>query len=451
MIVKGWCLHACIFTAVLCLPQCWGRCEHLSYVDGGSPGYPMIYNQSMQGLGSVFLPEDDYRVWVNATVIDLSYNAISNVQDGDFTPCQELRYLNLSNNVITSFHQRNLYLIELNLANNHIASAVWPDVKFTGSENTIETLILSGNTNLSNPFTSWTADICNLYLSDTQVSILGHPSGSGTLFYLEVLDITWAALLSLGHSSQLIANCKMLKLDGNDIGSSLVYNYGNFDGMRSLAILGLSDVGLDEFPGEQLVTINETVLELDLSWNHITQLLRPDLKYLKLTYLDLSWNPLKSAPEFYWIRDTIEVMLLSHINLTQVPVGWKHLSRLTAVDLSHNPITTYADFRTANRQIEELDTSGIEYDSLDEMLLQGFVNLKHWRTTFRGQSITNIVALSSLKRIEFIDSSIESINGSAIFDQLPQVELFLLENTKVGCFSHVSIEHQVDIYHIGLH
>ena len=314
-------------------------------------------------------------------LIDLVKHGIA----GLLSPGSPLKVLDLSGNRLTVLPPAigRLRLVRLDLSDNRLAALpralgrlrppAW-FAYFHGGERQL-TLDLSGNrlTDLP-PEIGWIAHLVQLDLSDNQLTDL--PEALFLLDRLQGLNLSGNQLGTVPPVIGDLATLETLGLGDNQL-TTLPPELGL---LPQLVSLDLSGNRLTSLPPE--LAQASRLRHLDLSGNRLPGLPEGLGQLSQLDSLDLSGNHLTVAPPVL-AQLRLEVLNLSHNQLTDLHLDRGHLKNLRQLDLSHNQLTDPALLAQSLRLLGQLDLSYNQLTDLpldlDQLLFLKQLDLSHNR------------------------------------------------------------------------
>ncbi|XP_015590280.1 protein artichoke [Cephus cinctus] len=362
--------------------------NELSYMEDGALsglGRLLFFNISHNDLTR--FNSDVFKGAYNLLQLDLSANFLQDFPTDALRHLEDLKFLNISNNLITGIERANLAsmteLQVLDLSRNNIArlgvntfSSLSSLIRLDLSLNALRTIEESSFEGLTN--LKW------LSLQDNNILLIP-TSALARLPSLAHLHIEFNRIAAL--SSDLIRSAAptlvTLGLTRNLIREIPSRLFFNFERLTSIKLCGnmLSSISQNTFTG-----LEDTLLNLDLSYNRLTavtelplrnllllnlagnQLKRvspetfkflPNLQYLNLSNnplyggfppifpsslitLDISYTGLKILPSVLFLNlESLEKISLAGNHLQEIVDGtFQHLYNLSSIDLSYNAIET---------------------------------------------------------------------------------------------------------------
>ena len=271
--------------------------------------------------------------------LDLAYESIAALAEGDFAGLTSLETLLLNNNALTSLAANTFAgltsLETLNLNNNALTSL---DANAFAGLAALTELDLSSNALTSldaNTFAGLTA-LTDLYLSYNYLTSLPAGVFDGPTL-LSVLALNNNDLTSLAANTFAgLTALTTLNLNTNDL-TSLPANA--FEGLTALKALDVRDNDLTSLDANAFIGLT-ALTNLDLRQNELSEL--PAGVFAEptgLTYLGLSFNELSALPAGVFDQLTkLELLNLRDNQLSDLPVGvFEKLTELTELTLVNNP------------------------------------------------------------------------------------------------------------------
>ncbi|XP_057337576.1 chaoptin-like [Microplitis mediator] len=417
----------------------------------GENGSENILNLSNMGIMRL---KNNFVNSSTITHIDLSDNNIWIIEDGAFHSLTNLKYLNLSKNLIPfrNFNFVNLSAVEtlvLDRSINNIECSHWydddyyfenskiPDCKLENHKdytiapvgsmklsklkklylrrNGIRQMNLQNITSLSDIMPSLT----HLYLSKNELSsvnFLKNFPPTLTHLYLDNNHISEFRIDSFPNS------LKVLSLDGNKI-RTLCSSLQNCTGMTlqsfgQLQNLSISNANLEIIESNSL-KYSSTLIALDLSHNRIREIASitfHNLTNLKTLILDV--NQLGTIPNI------CDLVSLEHFSITYNKLksvnksNFCSLSKLKKLILSNNVLTKIASgsFDKLN-SLEELDLSNNKLVNLATNWISSKINLKNLnlgKNLFEDFSNLSLTGTQSLQYVNIDGNPLKLINTKTL-------------------------------------
>ncbi|CAL8085006.1 unnamed protein product [Orchesella dallaii] len=292
--------------------------------------------------------------------LDLSGNNISKIHSGVFTNLFSLRHLNMSNNNLTDLSGSAFgplpTVLDLNLNNNRLKS-------------------------VSNAAFSKMVSLRELSLANNNIKKVFQISGS-----LNGLNLANNEISSLSKAWPTMNSLQRLDLSGNQLGGNLPG--GSFDGLGALSKLSLADNNITEIPRDALSTLT-TIQYIDLSKNGLTNLSRAAFGRLPIVFeLLLSQNEISSIePKAFDGMLQLLHLDLSQNNLKNINIGaFSPLNSMRILNLSKNSIERTDN--TTNSVFEDalsLVTLDLSHNKISSIHAHTFPELR-W-TNFKLNSI----------------------------------------------------------------
>ena len=257
-------------------------------------------------------------------------------------------------------------LVQLDLSDNRLTDL--PAALFLLDR--LHTLNLSGNQlGTVPPAIGNLTTVVTLGLGDNQLTAL--PPELGQLAQLYSLDLSGNRLTALPPELAQASHLRHLDLSGNQL-TDLPAGLGQLPQLDSLDLSGNQLMGLSDLTVnlEQVVKLPRWLIRLDLSDNQLTAVppvlvqldalevlhlshnqltdqsltldhLKHYLTHLTLTQLDLSHNQLTDLPlDLDYLKYYLTHLDLSHNRLSEIPPVLSQLRPLLSLDLRGNPLTT---------------------------------------------------------------------------------------------------------------
>ena len=257
-------------------------------------------------------------------------------------------------------------LVQLDLGDNQLTDL--PAALFLLDR--LHTLNLSGNQlGTVPPAIGNLTTVVTLGLGDNQLTAL--PPELGQLAQLYSLDLSGNRLTALPPELAQASHLRHLDLSGNQL-TDLPAGLGQLPQLDSLDLSGNQLMGLSDLTVnlEQVVKLPRWLIRLDLSDNQLTAVppvlvqldalevlhlshnqltdqsltldhLKHYLTHLTLTQLDLSHNQLTDLPlDLDYLKYYLTHLDLSHNRLSEIPPVLSQLRPLLSLDLRGNPLTT---------------------------------------------------------------------------------------------------------------
>jgi Leucine-rich repeat (LRR) protein len=356
-----------LFATLLCAI---GHCAYGADTDGDGlldlidvPGFNPNANGDVDFENRGIQDLDGAKLLTNATTLDLDYNRVTSLENGDFQGLSNLQRLNLGGNQITSLENGDFQglsnLQYLFVGRNPITSIESGDFQ---DLNNLQSLGLVGSqiTNLENGAFQGLSNLQLLNLGDNQITSL--ESG------------VFQGLTNLGE----------LHLYDNQITE---LENGAFQGLGNLYILYLGYCLEQACFGTQITRIESGAFQglsnlgvLHLEGNQITSLESGGFQGLSnLAELHLEGNPISSLESgAFQGLSNLQALDLGGKQITNLENGaFQGLSNLQLLNLGDNQITSLENraFRGLNNlsrlglagnNIQELNLTGATFDSLGE-------------------------------------------------------------------------------------
>lgn len=324
--------------------------------------------------------------------LDLSFNAITTLNDNVFTQIRNLETLYLQNNVITLINDRALNglstLKTLNLSSNHLTTL--PPELFVSSR-----------------------ELRHLYLQNNSLNVLA-PGIFDELDQLQELDLSNNELQSTYRQFAGLPRLVVLNLKGNLLTKIDATQFG---GLYSLQVLNLENNRL-EFIGKNAFGMLKNLHALILSHNYLSQIDSnnfADMYALNQLYIDTNRIKTIHVDAFENMTNLQDLSLNGNL-LSKVPECIVKLRNLRTLDLGKN-------------RIEHLESTS--FDGLD--LLYGLrlvdnhiVNVT--RDTFSTLPSLQVLNLAS-NRINYVEQS--------AFANNPSIKAIRLDSNKLTDISGV--------------
>lgn len=343
-------------------------------------------------------------------MLDLSRNQVQNLTQGTLAYRTSFHHLNLHSNKI-HFIQPELFrnmtdLKVLDLSHNHLNVFALSKINI-GPLTAVESLDLSSNglyTGMSDYFLADSPALANLSLNSNSITKITQNTFSGSLSLKKIslhnnviLEIEPGAFDSLKNLIELdlsknsitcitdfnLYNLRRLNLSKN---SMELFESVTSDEVYNLRHLDLSQNKMSFFP----LLPRRNVLEyLDVSRNQLQSVsdspdkdvdkVQKDFHFTHLRYLDLSFNELKSIPEYFFAKmDSLEVLNVSNNcigSFSVTDVGF--LRKLKVVDLSFNSLQNLTFENYALPSLEELFFQGNKLTTLDHQVFRRLPSIRY--------------------------------------------------------------------------
>ncbi|XP_030010770.1 transforming growth factor beta activator LRRC32 [Sphaeramia orbicularis] len=353
--------------------------------------------------------------------LDLSRNQVQNLTQETLAHHTGLHHLNLGSNKI-HFIQPGLFrdmtdLKVLDLSKNHLS--VFAQSKTSvGPLTAVESLDLSGNglfTGMTDYFLAESPLLTNVSLNGNSITKIAHNTFSGALSLRKInlhnnviLEIEDGAFDSLDHLTELdlsknsincitdfnLYNLKTLNLSKNSLE---LFRSTVSDNLYELIHLDLSENKMSLLP---LLPRKNKLEYLDVSRNQIQSInvtgsiegqiyfmctclaAPPSFSkhhqcFYHLKYLDMSYNSLKSLPQFLFsTMVSLEVLNVSNNCISSFSVSAGLLKNVRIINLSYNSLQTLTFAENALQSLEELYLSGNELTTLDYHTFQRLPNIR---------------------------------------------------------------------------
>ncbi|XP_072745810.1 uncharacterized protein [Anoplolepis gracilipes] len=403
-----------------------------------------------------FLSRDSFITFSESLLqLDLSYNELSYMEDNAFFDLQHLLFLNISHNSLSRFNSdvfKNVFnLLQLDLSSNFLQEFPTNALRYLKY---LKFLNISNNliTEIEQIHLSRLIELQVLDFSRNNIGQLGINTFSN-LFALTRLDLSFNALRTIEESSfEGLTKLKWLSLEDNNILlvpgsalmrlSSLAHLYLQFNriaalstelihatstnlvtlglshnlvreiqprlfyNFKHLANIELSDNMLSVISQNTFAGLENTLLNLDVSYNRLTTI--TELALRNLVSLNLAGNQLKQLP----------------------PETFKYLHRLKYLNLSSNPL--YGGFPPVfPSSLINLDISYTQLKILPTVLLLNLESLEKISLSGNQLQEINQDAFQNLYNLTTIDLSyniIERIDISAFVNLINLYSLNLRGN-----------------------
>lgn len=300
--------------------------QSLTSIPDGIPENVTLLELDNNGLTSLYIV---FQMFAQVHTLDLSFNELSVINVTDFNASFNLQSLDLSNNHIVSISsgafQYTTKLQALNLSNNSLRS--------------VDGATFSGTSNIQ-----------HLNLSHNAISLISSKAFLN-MDKLEALDLSYNSI--------------------RDIPKAL------FRTLHSLTLLKLQNNMIAQFDDAAIFSTNSTLLELDLSYNDLS---------------NVSINVLSG----------LESLNLAYNNFEAINSAmFEHLENLTSLVLDGNPVST-------------LKTAAFEkLKNLRRLSLSNMPKLAHLsQMTFDGLASIEVLLICNNPRLSFIHKSLFSQLGS---------------------------------------
>ena len=269
--------------------------------------------------------EEDYfqqAQFQNLTLINLSYNNITNLPDNVFRSNSALKVLNLSFNLLDDLHFSLKYLIHLNILN--LNSNLFENFSKQTFEKNIELIKLQLN---SNSFTklhkNWFSNLYNLrflYLKNNKISKLN--TSFDSLVNLEILDLSFNEIAYISNSLKYNTALKTLYLNSNKL---FIVTKKCLAHLINLKELHLCDQTIQS--GDKNIFKSNT--------------------YLKELYLSNTQLPLRSFKK----SNNLHTLVLNgnNINDTDLRLIFHHLTNLKHLNVERANITMLNDYTLSRK------------------------------------------------------------------------------------------------------
>lgn len=336
--------------------------------------------------------------------LDLSHNQVQNLTQETLTYHTGFHHLNLHSNKI-HFIQPGLFkdmtdLKVLDLSRNHLNVFALSNVSI-GRLTAVESLDLSGNglyTGMSDYFLSDSPSLANLSMNSNSITRITHNtfSGSSSLRKISlhnnvILEIEDGAfdlldrLTELDLSKNSITcitdfNLRHLKVLNMSKNSMELFQSTSSPEAYNLLRLDLSENKMHYFP---LLPTNNKIEYLDLSRNKLQSVNNiegpgTDIVLSHLTYLDMSYNHLKSIPQSF-LR-SMESLQVLNVSKNCIGSFWSTdevlLQTLRIIDLSYNSLQSLTFGENTLQSLEDLLIQGNDLTTLDHQTFQRLPSIK---------------------------------------------------------------------------
>ncbi|KRT85992.1 hypothetical protein AMK59_1546 [Oryctes borbonicus] len=248
--------------------------------------------------------------------------------------CEELRYLDVSDNeihTIPTLISKLINLQTLNISRNLL--------KYTDIPNSIhrcqKLTVLDLSSNILDKVPEGLSSLINLqelYLNDTYIEFL--PASFGRLSNLTILELRDNNLISLPKSLRRLTSLVRLDLSNNDF-SEMPEMIGNMQNLKELWINGncISAISIN-------IGNLHNLIDFDASKNDIEIIPKEIGRCTKLTSLILSHNLLNSIPSVIGNLKQLQTLKLDYNCLESLPYKIGDLSNLEEFDVQSNQLTT---------------------------------------------------------------------------------------------------------------
>lgn len=248
--------------------------------------------------------------------------------------CEELRYLDVSDNEIQSLPSLISKLVNLqtlNLSRNCLKHVDIPMNIHRCQKLTV--LDLSSNTldKVPEGLTSL-VNLEELYLNDTYIEYL--PANFGRLCNLKILELRDNNMTALPKSLRRMTQLVRLDLSNNDF-ADMPEVIGNMTNLKELWVNGNCIGSLNSNIGNL-----QNLLDFDASKNDIEFLPKEIGRCTKLTSLILSNNLLKELPNVIGKLANLQILKLDYNCLESLPSTIGDLTNLEELDVQNNQITS---------------------------------------------------------------------------------------------------------------
>lgn len=377
----------------------------------------------------------------NLTVLDLSWNSISTIEDGSFQWLSTLQTLILTDNNIKRLTKgtfqglKMLMALQLTkaLVNSHKALPVIDDFSFqplgslrslilqksTFSEITENTF--TGLTSLTELDLSWSS-----YLHTSQKHITSKTFVSLADAPLRTLNLTGNALTQIESGSFLVLkNLSILLLDHNFIKQTLVG--GEFEGLDQIQEIHMTNnfqsVNLTASSFVNVPSLRVLTLGKSLKAEALNQDPSPFHPLTNLTVLDLSNNN---------IANIRENLLEGLVNLRVLKFQHNNLARLWKSANLGGPVLFL-------KNTQKLTTLTLDYNGLDEIPLEAFKGLTNLRELSVGNNLLDDLqysVLDDLKSLRFLGlekNLITSVRPEVFSTPLSNLSLLIMAKNPFDC------------------
>jgi len=341
-------------------------------------------------------------------MLDLSRNQVQNLTQETLGFHTGFRRLNLHSNKI-HFIQPGLFknmsdLRVLDLSMNHLNVFAHSKINI-GPLTAVESLDLSSNglyTGMSDYFLSDSPSLANLSLNGNSITKIAHTTFSGSLFLKKIslhnnviLEIEDGAFDSLHHLTELdlsknsitciddfnLYNLKVLNLSKNSIE---IFQSAQSHILFKLRSLDLSENKMLYFPH---ISENNMLEFLNISRNQLQTVnvtgskeKQSNLIFNHLKYLDMSYNQLKSIPEYLFFKcmGSLEVLNMSNNCIRSFSVTHKGLLKtVKVINLSYNSLQSLNFGENTLRSLKRLFLQGNDLTVLDPQIFQRVLSIKY--------------------------------------------------------------------------
>ncbi|KOB74993.1 Tartan/capricious-like protein [Operophtera brumata] len=451
------------------------------------------------------LSKHSFRYYNKCTYMDLSGNKIREIQDETFKTLVSLQHLNLSNNELDHLELGSFKISDSKVGNLEVLDLSYNALTDLTDEVLLElpslyTLYLNGNRliKLSDNCFGGLKFLNALYLQYNDLETLNITLVN--LKSLTYLDLSYNHLKKLtGYETNRLQNLEVLNMSHNEIETvdgncfiqslklrriDLSFNVINskidnhmFGSSVELEFLDLykNDIRViegDSFKNNNLTYLNleknnitgeityntfaglKYITKLDLSQQNITILKNKSfIEMTNLTHLNLSTNHIKNIENLTFVNSSVLVLDLSFNDVSKLHFLNGCLVNLTDLYLNNNKITTIEEnlFKKQN-SIKKLDLSmnkitKIEVNALPLASLQ-YLNILDNQLT----GDVDAKMFSPAKYLRFLDLSnynLSKINYSAFIDMPVLARLNLshnvIENIETDNFRNISNMYSLDL------
>ncbi|XP_074033247.1 uncharacterized protein [Leptinotarsa decemlineata] len=404
--------------------------EYLEYIDLSNNFISLIESSAFSPLQKLkFLKlahnrlarfnSDVFQGSDNLLLLDLSENFISEFPSVALKAFTNLRYLNLSSNLIQNLDNTHLSslqsLYQLDLGRNNLANIV-PGTflglkqltKLDISVNSLRTIEDDAFEGLDN--------LEFLNLKDNNILLIP-ASALGRLPRLSSLQLDYNRVAALSADILRSVADKVTKLI---ISKNIVRELppASFQYFQQLQTLDLSRNLLNSLNAEAFTGLENTLIELDLSQNRITNLAGAPLALLKIEKLDLSDNHLTeiSANAFSMVPTLQHLNLSRNIHLGNIPVTLLHkLQELRILDMTQGGVKSLpAEFFRMSKSIQEIYLAHNRIQDLGEGVFSNFANISSIDLSYNN--ITSIkpgafVNVMNMKKLILRGNQLSSFKG----------------------------------------
>lgn len=256
---------------------------------------------------------------------------------------------------------------------------------------------------------------------------------------LKILDLSRNGLRNIEEGIlKGCTNLEELYLDGNNLTAVPTVS---LKGPRAIKVLSLAQNNIGFLPRDSFITLSESLLRLDLSYNELSYMEDNALFNLQhLLFLNISYNSLSrfNSDVFKNVFNLLQLDLSANFFQEFPSNALRHLTYLKLLNISNNLITEIE--QTHLSHLTELEVLDLSRNNIGQLGINTFSNLSALTTldlslnALRTIEESSFEGLTKLKWLSLEDNNILLVPASALM-RLPSLAHLNLQFNRIAALS----------------